>query len=283
MIKNIYTISFIFLIVVLFILIKKKNNLENFKNLEIDKINKINKIIKNKINKNTITNNTVNKIFYINLERHIDRRRYMEKQFKNNNLNVVRYNAFDKNRTDDNYLDNMIKNNLLEGKSVIKRKKKQGSLACLISHTELWRKILTNNININNNSDYYLIFEDDCKILPKFNEKLKFYLKHIPNDADMVWLGYNRIKGKKVNEYFYKPYQGWNKGFNSQHHCYLVNKKGIKKLLKIIIPLKYSFHTKDTLIKMNFDKFNPYFLREKLAVQDLEEFPISDRTGMRNG
>ena len=40
---------------------------------------------------------------------------------------------------------------------------------------------------------------------------------------------------------------------------------------------------KDTVLKMNFDKFNPYFLYKRLAVQDMEEFPISDRTGERNG
>ena len=274
MIKNIYTISFIFLIIILFLLIKKKNN--NLENFKIGKINKI-------------TNNVVNKIYYINLEKHNDRRVYMENQFKNNNLNVERYNAFDKNRIDDNYLDIMMKNNLLEDKNVIKRKKKEGSLACLISHTELWKKILKNNNinninnNIYNNNNYYLIFEDDCKILPNFNEKLKFYLKHIPNDADMVWLGYNRIKGKKVNDFFYKPYNKFNWGYNSQHHCYLVNKKGIKKVIKFLFPIKRNFMTKDSTIKLNFDKFNAYFLKEKLSIQDTINFPKSERTGLRNG
>ena len=94
------------------------------------------------------------------------------------------------------------------------------------------------------------------------------------------WL---KSKGEKVNSYFYKPPAGFNNGHNSQHHCYLVNKKGAKKVLKILFPVKKNFLNKDTILKMNFDKFNPYFLYKRLAVQDMEEFPISDRTGQKNG
>ena len=72
-------------------------------------------------------------------------------------------------------------------------------------------------------------------------------------------VNYNNVKGEKVNPYFYKPL-GVNNGHNSQHHCYLVNKKkASQKVLKILFPVKKNFLNKDTILKMNFDKFNPYF------------------------
>ena len=99
----------------------------------------------------------------------------------------------------------------------------------------------------------------------------------------MIWLGYNKIKGKKYDDNFYIPKNGIIWHYNSQHHCYLLNYKFIPKLLDILLPIKKNFNTKDTVLRANFYKFNAYFLKEKLAVQDMEEFPTSERTGGKNG
>ena len=98
----------------------------------------------------------------------------------------------------------------------------------------------------------------------------------------MIWLGYNKIKGEKVNKYFYKPVNYWVQNKNSQHHCYLIKYESIPKILKILLPIQNWFTSKDTTLKQNFKRFNAYFCNEKLAYQDIKKFPISERTGKKN-
>ena len=158
-------------------------------------------------------------------------------------------------------------------------KEKLGSLSCALSHILLYKKILKENKD--NDKNIFLIFEDDAVILPKFKEKLFFYITKAPKDWDMIWLGYNKVYGKLVNKYFYKPFNKMNR-FNSCHHCYLIKKSSIQKILKILVPLNYiSSMTKDKYIKQNFDKFNAYFINNKMAVQNMNF--ISKRTGKKNG
>jgi GR25 family glycosyltransferase involved in LPS biosynthesis len=304
----IYKKQIIVFFIIIFILINiKKLNIKNLnikklniKNLNIKKLNIKNLNIKKlNIEKfNNIHNKKYQKAYYINLNRHNDRREYMLKQFKHNNIEVKRFHAIDKNIIDQKFLNNLIKREKLVVKENMIKRKKEGSIACLLSHCSLWENIYNlndNNLNDNNLNDnnlnhnnlnhnkYYLIFEDDCRILPNFNSKLDYYFDYIPKDADMVWLGYNKVKGEKINKHFYKPFVGFINGYNTQHHCYLINKKSIPKILEILFPIKSNFLNKDTVLRNNFDKFNAYFLEEKLAVQDMDEFPISERTGKRNG
>ena len=122
----------------------------------------------------------VTKSFFINLERMTDRKKYMENQFNKQNMNVERFIAFDKNKLNKNLLEklkniNIISKNynLLKASNI--SNKKIGSIACLISHTNLYKKIL---------NDYkrgiFLIFEDDCTIDNEFNKKLDYYLNNLP-------------------------------------------------------------------------------------------------------
>ncbi len=222
--------------------------------------------------------NKINNYYYINLDRHHDRKKYMETQFQNHKLNINRFKAFDKKLINPAYLDDLEKKNIILSKTQIKNKKKEGSLACLISHTNLWKKIYSEK-----KGNISLIFEDDCQILPNFQNKLNIALQNAPEDWDMIWLGYNNVKGDKVSEYYYKPYPGFNKGFNTQHHCYLVKTSSIPKILNIVFPVPISFTNKDSILRNNFNKFNAYFYKEKLAVQDNQTFPFSERTGNKNG
>ena len=263
----------IIFLVIIFIILLIKNSSDKCKSKKF-------KFFKREHFNNVRTTNKIYKMYFINLDRHPDRRKYMLEQFDREKMSVNRFKAFDKKLIDEQYLDNLVNNKMLDTKENIIKKKQQGSLACLTSHTNLYKEILNDGKDINN---IYLIFEDDCKLIPNFLNEVNKYIQHLPEDWDMVWLGYNNVKGEKVNSYFYKPPAGFNNGHNSQHHCYLVNKKGAKKVLKILFPVKKNFLNKDTILKMNFDKFNPYFLYKRLAVQDMEEFPISDRTGQKNG
>ena len=222
--------------------------------------------------------NQIQGMYFINLDRNPERRFYMEKQFKNHNLDITRYTAFDKNIIDQKYLKDMEDKKMIPSSHQIKKGKKEGSLACLVSHTNLWKKIYEENLG-----DISLIFEDDCRILPNFKNKLKTALDNAPSDWDMIWLGYNNVKGDKVSEYYYRPYKGFRRGYNTQHHCYLVRRSAIPKILKILFPIPVRFLNKDSILRDNYDKFNAYFYKERLAVQDEESFPISERTGNKNG
>jgi len=220
---------------------------------------------------------SITKCYFINLDKHKKRKIYMEEQFNQTNLDCIRFNGFDKNLLTDKKIKELKKKNLIS-EDYYPHKSSYGSICCLLAHTNLYKQI-KNNFK----SGYFLIFEDDCKILPKFNKKLERYIKTLPTDWDMAWLGYNNIKGKKINEDWWKPKQGFFSGCNSQHHCYLLNYKFIDKVLKILLPINKSFINKDMIFRKNFDKFNGYFLKERLAIQDTNEFPISERTGRKNG
>ena len=121
----------------------------------------------------------------------------------------------------------------------------------------------------------YLIFEDDCYLDSNFKEECNKYIKHLPSDWDMAWLGYNKFEGPNTSNIFNKPYNN-KKGCNSQHHCYLVNRKSIPKFKNILFPFA-GIVPKDIILRSNFNKFNAYFLFKKLAHQDKNTFKFSTR------
>ena len=143
-------------------------------------------------------------------------------------------------------------------------------MACLLTHCGLWEKLKQSH---NKN---FLIFEDDCHILPDFKEKAKRYLKEVPDDWDMIWLGHGKLKGRKISKNVLVPENNPGAGYNALHHCYMIKKSSIDKILNIIFPLKENI-SKDSIIRKNFDKFNAYFIVESLASQDRVNFRVSER------
>lgn len=217
--------------------------------------------------------------YYINLKKSTRRNKYMINQIQNQKINLLRFEGYDLNENTDAKLNILTSNKIIQDKKYIINENKIGSVACLIAHTNLWEYLLINN----NNNKFFLILEDDCKLCDNFTEEINFAIKKAPEDWDMLWLGYNNIKGNKVSEYYYKPDVGYNKGYNTQHHCYLIKLSSISKLIKLLIPLPKKFKNKDTHLRENFDKFNAYFYYKKLGIQDIKEFPKSLRTNKING
>lgn len=221
----------------------------------------------------------MDQVYYINVTRYDDRRIFMESQFRKQKIRYVRYPAIDHKNISNLFLINLKKKKLIHSTEYIHKNNKKGTLACLLSHTNLWTKIK----NDNKKKKYFLIMEDDAKICDNFKEEVDIALTNAPEDWEMIWLGYNEIKGVKISDYYFKPDSGRLEGFNSQHHCYLINNKAINKITKIIFPLPEKFITKDSILRDNFDKFKPYFYYKKLAFQDEVTFPKSIRTGGKNG
>ena len=220
---------------------------------------------------------TFDEAYYItvNDKKFEKRQELMDKQIKKYNLDINKYYGVNKNKI---HFKNILKHKVLLNMNNVK--KNLGSLACYLSHIFLYLKIYKENKN--NNKQVFLILEDDCIILPNFKKKLEFFYKYIPKNWDMVWLGYNHFSGKPINKYVGKPKNKSGIGYNSQHHCYLLKKKSIPKILKILLPINFKkFISQDNYLRNNFDKFNAYFVSQRLAFQNMKM--ISTRTGKKNG
>jgi glycosyl transferase family 25 len=105
-----------------------------------------------------------------------------------------------------------------------------GGIGCALSHISLWNKIL------HEDGDEFIIFEDDLS--PKVDrEKLKGAIDNLPKDWDIIFLGY--ILPTLMTNSDTKVSNDWYK-INSilfGAHAYLVNKKGVKKLLNGSLPI----------------------------------------------
>lgn len=96
-------------------------------------------------------------LYYINLDHRTDRRKYMEEEFENalpTNYKLVRWSA---------------------------TKHEDGWIGCLESHTNLLKHLISTN-----NSGFYCILEDDCKINNKiaFNTLLPKYIQYLKAHAN---------------------------------------------------------------------------------------------------
>ena len=231
-------------------------------------------IISNKKNflENFSDNYVWDSSYYITISRLKDRQKYIEKQFLNQYLVVNKHLGQDKLILNDN-IPKLIEEGYIDKEFYFNNKAKfenNGSVACFISHCSLWKKL--KNIS----GEVFLIFEDDCKILPNFKNNINEIYKDIPTDWDMIWLGHNKLKGEYINKNIIVPQNNPGRGFNAQQHYYIIKKKSINKLLDILLPIN-SFLTKDCKIRENFDKFNAYFLIKNLAIQDRKVFSKSER------
>ena len=210
-------------------------------------------------------------VYLLNIPRLKDRRNYMLQEFKKQGINFKINYGIDKNNINELFLNKLKEDGKITQNYINESKnKKQGTLACLLTHVGLWETLKKSNKN------HFLIFEDDCHIMHGFKEKAKKYLKYVPSNWDMIWLGHGRLKGKKINKHILVPENNPGQGFNSLHHCYMIKKTSVDKFLKFIYPLDKSI-SKDNILRENFDKFNAYFIIDSIANQNRKVFSISDR------
>ncbi|HEJ9413162.1 glycosyltransferase family 25 protein [Proteus mirabilis] len=105
-------------------------------------------------------------------------------------------------------------------------------LGCALSHINIYKEIVENNISI------ALILEDDIKINSDLIELLEYISKYNnPNKAEVIILG-------KVNEYIDSFKKRINKKYSiakaidsSGTYCYCVNHLAAKKLLEFLQPV----------------------------------------------
>lgn len=148
---------------------------------------------------------------------------------------------------------------LFEGNDFNYRK---GVIGCALTHLQLWKELLDDEIN-----DYYVIMEDDCKLINNFKIVLDSILSNL-QDKNMVLFGYHMFDNfrekyselfKNNNECSVVPIN--NDIFLGGYFCYYINKIAAKKLIDYIgiNGIKYGI---DYIIKLM-----PDFIKEVYEVQ----------------
>ena len=141
-------------------------------------------------------------IYYINLNRRSDKRMFFENRI-NRTIFRDKYKRF-----------TAIEHN-------------NGRVGCALSHIELWKKCIDNNM---------MVFEDDTIFKINYNKNIEIILNNLPDDFDIVYL--NSSKDIVINPYnnlFSKIRAKCTGTWN-----YILSPKGAKKLLDFITPYNKS-------------------------------------------
>lgn len=199
--------------------------------------------------------------YVINLDRNPERRQHFYKHAEQAGLDVERFPAI--------YgLDVDIEDYYHRGYLADDFKLRMaGSLGTLLSHVHIWEKIAENP-----NCGVGLIFEDDAIFKKDFKTKLEGLSPELlPNDWDMLWLGWHRRASVKVNAFIGRPQMTHARGVNSGHFAYMIKSSSVEKMKSLLIPYNNS-SSKDVILRRKFDQFNAYFLLKKIVKTPLIGF-----------
>jgi len=170
MVTNDIIFSIIFCIIIIYFYkhLKKKNR-ENFVNISIPNI----------------------ATYLINLDQSKDRLEYITKRFKEANIKFIRFNAINGKKLN---LKKIYKNGTVSAKWL-----KRGQIGVAMSHITLWKTLR------NWEEDIAIIFEDDVIIPKNFWILVKQYMKQLPKDWDMFFLGGTSVIGSKYSKNLLVP------------------------------------------------------------------------------
>ena len=194
------------------------------------------------------------KIYYINLDEDTNKEKYFRTEIKKStSLNsCVRFDAIIGKYLDIRLIPGEIITDRAKQDILAKKQKSYGisltygSLACALSHYFIYKECSIA-------SRPYLIFEDDAILDSDFDKDLKDALLEIPNDYDILYLGYNEIPGfskSPFSTYLSKP-----KGLITGLYGYALSNSGARKIIDTIFPLDRQI---DSSISNNLDRFSVY-------------------------
>lgn len=153
---------------------------------------------------------------------------------------------------------------------------KKAVMGCAISHLGLWWKLVNDNPDIQN----FLIFEDDAKLVPGWQEVVSKSMVHAPENYDVLYLGgilppnrqgyekllepvtkyYNRIK---PHQFFGQPVP--TRYFHSCAYAYILSRRGAFKIMESIQAKSGYWTSADHMMCTPCDKLNLYFLNTPVA------------------
>ena len=168
---------------------------------------------------------------------------------------------------------------------------KKSVMGCALSHLHLWEKLANDTL-----AKRYLIMEDDVKFQTNWLAKWYPMIPHIPQDADVIYLGGLLPPNKpafdyiteKVNPFFAKvakntlttPYP--RRYFHFCNYSYVLTKTGAQKLVQLVKE-RGIFTSGDHMIVNHGDEFlNIYFTTPLLATCFQEDDPIYQKSEFNN-
>jgi len=129
------------------------------------------------------------KIYIVHYDKLVERKKYMIEQLEKNGLNNYEF------------ISNHGKDNLTLKDRKMFKNLSDGEISVSLHHIECFKKIKENN------EDYALIFEDDALLYPNFKSILELYIKELPENWDMLFIGdgckFDKnlfVKGKNIYE-----------------------------------------------------------------------------------
>ena len=135
------------------------------------------------------------KSYVINLPRATERRDSIRKEFEKYELEFEFYSAVDwMDLTDQDISDNVDPNFIAERKS-FGRPSLTGTLACWLSHRNLWKTAL------NNGESVVAIFEDDATLTPETKQALKLLKNSDELKFDIVFLYNGKLRNPLIPIY----------------------------------------------------------------------------------
>lgn len=162
--------------------------------------------------------------------RNIDRIENIKKQEKIFNININIFEAIKGVLIDQ---DKLVIDNILDPIFKYPSIKRSNEIGCYMSHLTLLKNIKNNNLN---SCNYFIILEDDFEIInPDFKLIINNALLQIPNDFDLLFLGYPTIINETTNlNYSINLYEFNNKNNIYAAYAYLINKNNINKIIENI-------------------------------------------------
>lgn len=153
---------------------------------------------------------------------------------------------------------------------------KKAVMGCALSHLGLWWKLLNENPDIQN----FLIFEDDARLLPGWQETLQLSMNHLPEDYDVLYLGgilppnragFTRLL-EPVTKYYSKirPHQMFGQAtptpyFHSCAYAYIISRQGAQKVIESIQQKSGYWTSADHMLCSPCESMNLYFLTPTIA------------------
>lgn len=234
-------------------------------------VNKDNHINNDNKNKSHFIDSKLD-IYCINLARSKDRWNSCLEEFEKHNLNVTRFEAIDGTQLD---FEDLIKRNIVTRQLDKVSRIQKGALGIIASSYELWTQISQKD-----SDKWSLILEDDVKFHPDFVELFEKYWNSVPDDADIVLVGFHypwccgpyeesvlSNISTNVNDYVVKLHTTVN-----GNYAYAINRKSSLKLLNHYIPVSIAID------KFPTNKFNIYaFKRPANTSRELIDSIYVDR------
>jgi glycosyl transferase family 25 len=159
------------------------------------------------------------KIYILHYKKLIERKEHIKKELNKHFLTYQFYEKYDK--------EELTKEDL----SLFSTRLRDSEKSLLCKHIYVYREM------IQNNDDYILMFEDDVVLDENFNQKLNTYLKELPNDWDMLFIGSGcnlHIPKNEIKKDVFIYKKSHKNGSTRCTDSYLIRKKCAQNIINII-------------------------------------------------